>query len=181
MGMYVSQDPIGLAGGILNLYGYVSDTNSWVDIIGLSSQSYSGDKGKTQAKADLQRNNLTLIGEEVTLDIHGKIGTGNIRADLVAVDNQGNIHVFEAKNGNSKYTQNQINANVYDKSRLANTTNGTLDLTKGKTAKANIATQNKKKTDQLESNYIQATGNNQISFSTGTTHTITLHTVWYNL
>ena len=35
MGMYVSQDPIGLAGGILNLYGYVSDTNAWIDIFGL--------------------------------------------------------------------------------------------------------------------------------------------------
>ena len=35
MGMYVSQDPIGLAGGILNLYGYVDDTNAWIDILGL--------------------------------------------------------------------------------------------------------------------------------------------------
>ena len=37
MGMYVSQDPIGLAGGILNLYGYVDDTNAWNDILGLIS------------------------------------------------------------------------------------------------------------------------------------------------
>ena len=37
MGMYVSQDPIGLAGGILNLYGYVDDTNAWSDILGLIS------------------------------------------------------------------------------------------------------------------------------------------------
>jgi Rhs_assc_core: RHS repeat-associated core domain len=36
MGMYVSQDPIGLAGGILNLYGYVSDTNVWTDVFGLA-------------------------------------------------------------------------------------------------------------------------------------------------
>ncbi|MFK1798104.1 RHS repeat domain-containing protein, partial [Bacteroides fragilis] len=35
MGMYVSQDPIGLAGGILNLYGYVSDTNLIIDLYGL--------------------------------------------------------------------------------------------------------------------------------------------------
>ena len=35
MGMYVSQDPIGLAGGILNLYGYVEDTLSFIDILGL--------------------------------------------------------------------------------------------------------------------------------------------------
>ncbi len=37
MGMYVSQDPIGLEGGILNLYGYVDNTNAWSDILGLIS------------------------------------------------------------------------------------------------------------------------------------------------
>ena len=31
MGMYVSQDPIGLGGRILDLYGYVDVTNTWVD------------------------------------------------------------------------------------------------------------------------------------------------------
>ena len=39
MGMYVSQDPIGLAGGILNLYGYVDDTNAWSDALGLIQNS----------------------------------------------------------------------------------------------------------------------------------------------
>jgi RHS repeat-associated protein len=34
-GMYISQDPIRLGGGI-NLYSYVHDTNGWVDILGLS-------------------------------------------------------------------------------------------------------------------------------------------------
>ena len=33
--MYVSQDPIRLAGGILNFYGYVDNTNAWIDIFGL--------------------------------------------------------------------------------------------------------------------------------------------------
>jgi uncharacterized protein RhaS with RHS repeats len=32
--MYLSQDPIGLWGG-LTLYGYVKDVNSWVDMFGL--------------------------------------------------------------------------------------------------------------------------------------------------
>ena len=41
MGMYVSQDPIGLAGGILNLYGYVDDTNAWIDILGLGKSAYA--------------------------------------------------------------------------------------------------------------------------------------------
>jgi RHS repeat-associated protein len=34
-GMYLSQDPIGLAGNNPTLYGYVSDPNSWVDVFGL--------------------------------------------------------------------------------------------------------------------------------------------------
>ena len=36
MGMYVSQDPVGLASGMLNLYGYVENTNNWIDVLGLS-------------------------------------------------------------------------------------------------------------------------------------------------
>lgn len=35
MGMYISQDPIGLNGGSTNIYAYVDDTNSWLDILGL--------------------------------------------------------------------------------------------------------------------------------------------------
>ncbi|HZH39148.1 MAG TPA: RHS repeat-associated core domain-containing protein [Bacillales bacterium] len=34
-GLYISQDPIRLKGGMA-LYGYVHDTNSWVDVFGLS-------------------------------------------------------------------------------------------------------------------------------------------------
>ena len=35
MGMYVSQDPIGLFSGLTNLYGYVIDTNISIDVLGL--------------------------------------------------------------------------------------------------------------------------------------------------
>ncbi|MFT9820082.1 RHS repeat-associated core domain-containing protein [Lysinibacillus sp. NPDC056185] len=37
-GMYTQRDPIGLAGNNPNLYGYVNDTNSWVDLFGLSGE-----------------------------------------------------------------------------------------------------------------------------------------------
>ena len=35
MGNYLSQDPIGLAGNNPTLYGYVKDTNTWIDEFGL--------------------------------------------------------------------------------------------------------------------------------------------------
>lgn len=38
-GTFISQDPIGLRGGTTNLYQYVWDTNSTLDIFGLSSNS----------------------------------------------------------------------------------------------------------------------------------------------
>jgi RHS repeat-associated protein len=37
-GQYTQQDPIGLAGGNPTFYAYVSDTNFWIDPLGLSSQ-----------------------------------------------------------------------------------------------------------------------------------------------
>ena len=37
-GSYISQDPIGLAGGNPTLYGYVFDPNSWIDPLGLSGR-----------------------------------------------------------------------------------------------------------------------------------------------
>jgi uncharacterized protein RhaS with RHS repeats len=38
-GMYISQDPIRLAGNNPTLYGYVKDVNSWIDIFGLAADS----------------------------------------------------------------------------------------------------------------------------------------------
>lgn len=35
-GSYISQDPIGLAGGNPTLYAYVSDVNYWNDVLGLA-------------------------------------------------------------------------------------------------------------------------------------------------
>ena len=62
MGMYVSQDPIGLAGGILNLYGYVDDTNAWVDLFGFTgtyiftddTTSYIGKGPKSRMESSMR-------------------------------------------------------------------------------------------------------------------------------
>ena len=63
-GAYISQDPIGLAGGS-RLYGYVHDTNSWLYILGL------------------HKNNNSTVGDWFLYDIvdaktgeHAKVGIG---------------------------------------------------------------------------------------------------------
>ena len=40
MGCYISQDPIGLAGNNPTLYGYVKNTNGWIDVWGLYKSCY---------------------------------------------------------------------------------------------------------------------------------------------
>ena len=39
-GTYISQDPIGLVGNNPTLYGYVSDTNNRIDLLGLNKTSW---------------------------------------------------------------------------------------------------------------------------------------------
>ncbi|MFK7102361.1 RHS repeat-associated core domain-containing protein, partial [Flavobacterium oreochromis] len=41
-GLYLSQDPIGLLGNNPTFYGYVHDSNSWVDPFGLTIDAYGG-------------------------------------------------------------------------------------------------------------------------------------------
>lgn len=38
--MYISSDPIGLAGNNPTLYGYVEDVNAWLDVLGLTGIIY---------------------------------------------------------------------------------------------------------------------------------------------
>jgi uncharacterized protein RhaS with RHS repeats len=58
-GSYISQDPIGLGGGILNFYGYVHDPNSWVDVLGLAGDGcgLTGNNWKFDASKDLDLRN----------------------------------------------------------------------------------------------------------------------------
>ena len=45
MGMYVSQDPIRLNASILNLFTYVTDVNSFIDLFGLAKSAYTKKSG----------------------------------------------------------------------------------------------------------------------------------------
>ena len=60
-GTYISQDPIGLAGNNPNFYGYVKDSNWWVDVFGLDCSGEKESKllkiiAKIKAKLNLYPN-----------------------------------------------------------------------------------------------------------------------------
>lgn len=57
MGMYISQDLIGLAGRILNLYGYVDNTNVWIDVFG-----YAGYKFTKKSKLHIHERHIKKSG-----------------------------------------------------------------------------------------------------------------------
>ena len=98
MGIYVSQDPIRLAGGILNLYGYVYDTNSWLDIFGLKKKSKAR-KPKYQRIKSTGRTKIVDKNEAFVLDFvkkHPENGTVIIESALIG---------DKAFNGYSKMSQ----------------------------------------------------------------------------
>ena len=57
-GAYISQDPIGLAGG-MNCYSYVHDVNTWLDILGLAKEFDFGTYGKLTDLKTNKHDNLS--------------------------------------------------------------------------------------------------------------------------
>ena len=46
-GRYISEDPIGFLSGEANFFTYVSDTNAWVDLLGLEGSTYANARKMT--------------------------------------------------------------------------------------------------------------------------------------
>ena len=115
IGIYISQDPVGLQGGY-SPYGYVEDVNFYIDPLGLSKQSDSCEVGMKKAIADLKKNGYNIESLEVTMIVNG----ARIRADIVATDKNGKVHVFEVKNGTGRLTKNQKKSDVYDLDNQSN-------------------------------------------------------------
>jgi RHS repeat-associated protein len=137
-GRFASQDPIGLRGG-LNLYQYAPDPISWIDPWGLCVSGFNGRRGISKAEFDLERNGFKVIGREVTMKVNGS----RIRADLVAEDSRGNIHVFESKFGSGRLTGNQSSSGVFDMNSPSNTSvtgGGTITPSSGTTSQYKVAT-----------------------------------------
>ena len=83
-GRYISQDPIGLLGG-LNLYGYVPDPFAWIDPLGLNC----GRQGERIARRHLRGQGYEILG-----GIQNRSGHG---IDIVARDPNGMLRFFEVK------------------------------------------------------------------------------------
>jgi len=99
VGNYISQDPIGLLGG-MTLYSYVHDTNYWLDIFGLANMTPLGD-----AAEDHLRNVLNNNGWHVFSDIKNGSNQG---LDVIAQHPvTKKIYVFEVKANSSRLTKLQ--------------------------------------------------------------------------
>jgi RHS repeat-associated protein len=61
MGQYTQQDPIGLAGGNPTLYGYVSDSNIWIDIFGLDVLD-----ALFRMRVQIQTRNTNIVSQAIT-------------------------------------------------------------------------------------------------------------------
>ena len=61
-GRYISEDPIGFLSGESNFFAYVSDTNAWLDLLGLAEEfeigTYGGLNGKEHAGDGLDAHEL---------------------------------------------------------------------------------------------------------------------------
>ena len=165
MGMYVSQDPIRLHGG-MELYAYVANPLIWTDPLGLAKCHYNGERGRKKAMHDLERNGYTIVAEEVTM----KVNKSRIRADFVARDGHGNLHVFEVKHGTGALTKNQKKANVFDMSNPSNPVGGigggTIKPSNGTKDTFSVATKNRNVRALLGAR--------------GTSHSATFHVLKYS-
>jgi len=123
MGMYISSDPIGLAGNNPTLYGYVQDVNTWLDIWGLcppiwnngwrtsdgkfatpNSTERAGEQAVIAVKEKLSNDGWTFIGEELT--VVNDSGQRR-RYDLVFKDSEGVLVGVEVKSNSAIKTKSQ--------------------------------------------------------------------------
>jgi RHS repeat-associated protein len=108
-GTYISQDPVGLKGG-LPPYAYVADPIVELDPLGLSciqANQAQGKAAEAAAVADINADpTKTLLGQQVTASVPG---LGARRIDILYLDNATNqIVALEVKSGQAVYDGLQV-------------------------------------------------------------------------
>ena len=89
LGRYISEDPIRFASGTLALHSYVEDSNSWVDVLGLSS--YKKLSKSLLKKAKLPRKGkMRFIPSKRDL-MRGELSTQKVGNRMGYVDKFGNV------------------------------------------------------------------------------------------
>ena len=112
MGMYVSQDPIGLGGRILDLYGYVDDTNTWVDIFGLAKSYTSGENSAAKTGRQKHKEYKQDIAKSGHLEKEFRLPSGK-KIDAIDFDNK---IIYELKPNNERAKKRgQKQAEAYKK------------------------------------------------------------------
>jgi RHS repeat-associated protein len=85
IGNYLSQDPIGLAGGNPTLYGYVEDVNGWVDVLGLKTCPKKKKKRgpKTKSQGGLHNKKIGMIATKLQNKSWNIEAGGNIKPEIL--------------------------------------------------------------------------------------------------
>ena len=91
-GRYISQDPIGFLSGEANFFAYVSDTNAWVDVLGLGGSIYANTREMTDEEI------ARFFGDEEWHDTNAKKDyLGNFKKEMKG-DTNADFHIDKDTN-----------------------------------------------------------------------------------
>ena len=113
-GVYISQDPIGLAGNNPTQYGYVGDCNKWFDLFGLDCKANKkqGTLAEDKIYNDLlQNSDVIVLGRQVYIQTPG-IGRGRYSDVLIQSKKTGKIINVEIKSGGAVRSTSQIKKDI---------------------------------------------------------------------
>mgnify|MGYP003520835919 FL=1 len=108
--MYISKDPIGLAGNNPTLFGFVGDSNGEVDVFGLDCKvnKAQGTLAEDKIYNDLLNNpNIVVLGKQVYIKTPG-MGRGRYSDILIQNKKTGQIINVEVKSGGAVRNSSQI-------------------------------------------------------------------------